>query len=62
MKISTQLNLDGKVSILKISTKKKKSCLNSKDNLCKFQKLISTDHEILISIGLNCRDPPGLKN
>jgi hypothetical protein len=27
------------------------------DNLEGFQKLVSTDWEISISIGLNCRDP-----
>jgi hypothetical protein len=32
-------------------------CLDSKENLDKFQKLISTDREILISIGLDCQDP-----
>ncbi len=59
MKISMQLKLDSKVLILKILTEKKKSCLNSKDNFNKFQKLISTDHEVSISIliGLDCRDP-----
>ncbi len=41
------INLDSKVSILKILTEKKKSCLDSKDNLDTFQKLISTDQEIL---------------
>ena len=47
------------ISILKILTKKKKSCLDSKNNLDKFQKLILTDQEFLISIsiGLNCWDP-----
>jgi hypothetical protein len=35
----------------------RKPCLVSKENLDKFQKLISTDREISISIGLDCRDP-----
>jgi len=34
--------------------------LDMMDNLDKFQKLVSTDQEILILIGLDCRDPPGL--
>jgi hypothetical protein len=34
-------------------------CLDSRENLDSFQKLISTDQEILISIGL--LRPPGLQ-
>ncbi len=30
------------------------------DNLGGFQKLVSTDREILISIGLDCPDPQAL--
>ncbi len=40
------------ISILKILTKKKKSCLDSKNNLEKFQEFL-----ISISIGLDCWDP-----
>jgi hypothetical protein len=43
MKISMQPSLDWKVSILKISTKKK--------------KLVSTDRDVSISIALDRRDP-----
>ncbi len=37
----------------------KKACLDSQENLDMFQKLISTDQEVSISIliGLNCQDP-----
>jgi hypothetical protein len=43
MKISTQLNLNWKVLILKnLDPAKKKSCLDSKDNLYRLEKLIST--------------------
>jgi hypothetical protein len=39
-------NLDWKVSILKILTKKKKSCLDTKENLDSFQKYVSSSlHE-----------------
>ncbi len=59
IKISTHLNLDWKVSILKILTEIKKIDLNMKDNLDGFQKLVSTrwTFSISISIGLDCRDP-----
>ncbi len=58
MKILTWSSLDSKVSILKMLTETKKlSCLDSKNNLDNFQKLILTDREILISIGLDCQDP-----
>ncbi len=40
-----------------LDREKKLSCLDSKDNLDTFQKLISTDREISISIGLDCWDP-----
>ncbi len=47
-----QPSLDWKVSILKISTEKKKKVdLDTMDILNGFQKLVS------ISIGLDCRDP-----
>jgi hypothetical protein len=57
MKISTQPSLDWKVSILKISTKKKKVDLEMMDILDGFQKLVSTQRTFLISIGLDCWDP-----
>ncbi len=50
-------NLDWKVLILKILTKKKKSCLDTKENLDSFQKYVSTRMKISISIALDCRDP-----
>ena len=56
-KILKQPSLDWKVSILKISTEKKKVVLNMMNILDGFQKLVSTDQEISISIGLDCRDP-----
>ncbi len=54
MKILTQLSLDWRVSILKISTEVKNNLVD------KFQKLVFTDGEISISIGLDCQDPPAL--
>jgi hypothetical protein len=51
IKISTQPSLDWKVLILK------NFGLDTMDNLDGFQKLVSTDREILILIGLDCRDP-----
>ncbi len=59
--ISTKINLDQKISILKISTKKKKVDLDMMDILDGFQKLVSTRRtiSISISIGLNCPDPQG---
>jgi hypothetical protein len=53
-------NLDTAKSGLKnldfknLDHEKKLSFLDSKDNLDRFQKLISTDREISISIGLDC--------
>ncbi len=62
MKISTQLNLNWKVLILKnLDPAKKKSCLDSKDNLYRFKKLISTYREVWISIGLDFWDPQAHK-
>ncbi len=62
MKISTQLNLNWKVLILKnLDPAKKKSCLDSKDNLYRFEKLISAYREVWISIGLDCWDPQAHK-
>jgi hypothetical protein len=57
IKISTHLNLDWKVSILKISTQIKKIDLDVKDNLDRFQKLVSTRWTFSVSIGLDCQDP-----
>jgi len=59
--ISTKINLDQKILILKISTEKKKVDLKVMDNLDTSQKLVSTRRtfSISISIGLNCRDPQG---
>ncbi len=39
------------------SRHRQKVCLDSQENLNIFKKFVSTDREILISIGLNCRDP-----
>jgi hypothetical protein len=50
-------NLDWKVSILKISTEKKKFGLDCCENLDTLKKLVSTLRTISISIGLDCRDP-----
>jgi hypothetical protein len=59
--ISTKINLNQKISILKISTEKKKVDLDMMDILNGFQKLVSTWRTISISIliGLNFRDPHG---
>ena len=54
--VLTRQSLDWKVLILKILTETKKVCLDSWENLDRFQKLILTDWEILILIliGLDC--------
>ena len=59
IKISTQVNLNWIVSILKILTEIKKVNLDVMDNLDGFQKLVSTrwTFSILISICLDRRDP-----
>jgi hypothetical protein len=57
--ISTKINLDRKILILKISTEKKKVDVDVMDILNGFQKLVSTrwTFSISISIGLERRDP-----
>ncbi len=56
-------NLDADLSQLKsldfknLNQELKNFGLDILDNLDRFQKLISTDWEISISIGLDCRDP-----
>ena len=57
--ISTKINLDQKISILKISTEKKKVDLDVMDILDGFQKLVSTlrTFSISISIGLDVETP-----
>ncbi len=61
--ILTKINLDLKISILKISAEKKKVDLDIMDILDGFQMLVSTRRTISIlisiSIGLDCRDPQG---
>jgi hypothetical protein len=57
LNISTQPSLDWKVSILKISTEKKKVDLDMMEILDGFQKLVSTRRTFSISIGLDCQDP-----
>jgi hypothetical protein len=62
IKISTNINLDWKILILKISTeKKKKVSLNRQENLDTKKKLVSTPRtfSISISIGLDCLDHQG---
>ncbi len=64
IKILKQINLESRFIkmnqdswILKnLDQDKKKSCLNVRDNLDSFQKLISTNWEISVLIGLDCRD------
>jgi hypothetical protein len=58
-KILTRQSLDWKVSILKISTEKKKVDLDMMDSLDGLKKFVSTRRtfSISISIGLDCRDP-----
>jgi hypothetical protein len=45
-----------KVSIIKISTEKKKDDLDPRENLNTLKKLVSTRRTFSISIGLNCRE------
>ena len=64
LNILTQPSLDWKVSLLKISTEKKKVDLDMMDNLDTSKKLVSTLRRFSISIliGLDCWDPQAYKN